>query len=817
MPSVDFEFVKHKLKTKLTAYLRLHDIEIDRHNKWVCFCPDHNDDNPSVGIVPNTDGKAWHCFGCHQSGDIFYAAHYIEGLDISPANFRDATLHLLDQFEDLKEYREVMITPEDVFRTTVNRISAEIYNYLRHGTTTDENGKNLGETKKYIHAAERGWTESVCKELGIASVPYKDVVEHIKQTLSIDIMADPQLKDIFSPYLFNTDYITFTLFDAGNRPVAFVRRDAHFKKGNGSQKYLNTTNVQGVFRKEAFLYNLNQAKHHARESAMYVFEGYADVVTAWQAGIKNCVAICGAAINEHHIHNMKTAGINHIIICTDNDQAGRRCISSFIERQMHLSNEINVNIVTVPSDGDKDKSDPDYFIKEYGAEAFLELPKDDLFTWYLNSFPENINGPELAEKMIPFVALTHSAVAREEKVKQLSERTGCHASYIEEDIRRFMNKEEEKLAQRRRAIIEEMYHDQNGGPDAINVIRKAVERLEILDGSQGKGKCDAQSNITDMETLTDMWNNYSYTEGYPGWTTGFRKLDEAFDGIPKTDGFLGLAALPNIGKSALVMNIIIRLLQMIDEGYNEDLMIYFMSIDDAFAQIVSRMLSIISNIPTKDVKKNSILDEGQRRRLREAQERLAGWMRSGRLTIADASFTTELRPGIYNMLKLRRRYGDRGCLFVLDNFHKLTDPGKDLRIKNIDLSAALDNLSTQKRFFSITTLELTKMSHNRERPVLGDISETGQIEYDARAILLAHNDLHVKPNSEYHWHADDYEDNLPILEINIGKNKVTETKGHLYYTFDPRNSRMTEIDNISAYLNDSDSPSSNTGQPDDPF
>lgn len=804
MSSVDFEFVKSKLRVKLTAYLTLHDIEINRHNKWICFCPDHDDDNASVGIVPNTDGQAWHCFGCHQSGDIFHAAHYIEDLDISPANFRNALLHLLDQFEDLKEYKEVMITPEDIFRTTVLRITTEIHNFLRHGVTTDEEGKNLGETRKYIHSIQRGWTESTAKELGMASVPYKDVVEHIKRVVGVDISADQKLKDIFPPYMFNTDYLTISLLDPSNKPVGFARRDMNFIKGSSLQKYINTTNVQGVFKKEEYLYNLNNAKNHAKHSSLYVFEGYADVITAYQAGIKNCVAICGTFINEFHIHHMKTAGVRHITICTDNDKAGQNCIDSFIKRQLHLANEIGVDVVVIPLEGDKDKSDPDFFIKEHGAEAFLELPKEDLFTWRLNSFPRDMPGIKIAEEMTAFVALTPSAVAREEKVKQLAERTGCSIPYIEEDIRRYLHKEEEKLAHQRKVILEQIKHETNGGPEAVNILRKAVEKLEIIDGSKGKGNCNSESNIKDVETLTDMWTNYSYTDGYPGWTTGWRKLDEAFDGIPKTDGFLGLAALPNIGKSAYLMNIIINLLQMIDEGYNDDLIIYFMSIDDALPQVLSRMLSIITNIPTKDIKKNSMLDESQRRRIAEAKDKIIHWMRSERLIIADASYTTELRPGIYNMLKTKRRYGNRGCLFVLDNFHKLTDPGKDLRTKNIDLSAALDNLSTQKRFFSITTLELTKMSHTRERPVLGDISETGQIEYDARAILLAQNYLHVDPGTKYRWFADDCDDPLPILEINIGKNKITETKKYLYYNFDPRTSRMTEIENISAYLDESE-------------
>ena len=108
----------------------------------------------------------------------------------------------------------------------------------------------------------------------------------------------------------------------------------------------------------------------------------------------------------------------------------------------------------------------------------------------------------------------------------------------------------------------------------------------------------------------------------------------------------------------------------------------------------------------------------------------------------------------------------------------------------------MKNLATKHHIAVITTIEYRKTQGGR-KATNEDISETKQIEYDANIIAHLHNEVHEKGDDAVKFHTALVEGNpvrMPIIELNIGKNKVSGFKNKLWFEFYPDYSDFKNID-----------------------
>tara|TARA_Y100000385_G_scaffold251545_1_gene274394 strand:- start:92611 stop:93627 length:1017 start_codon:yes stop_codon:yes gene_type:complete len=106
------------------------------------------------------------------------------------------------------------------------------------------------------------------------------------------------------------------------------------------------------FDKKRYFYNFHRAIKHAKNTnCLYILEGQGDVWRMHEAGVKNAVSVFGKTISKEQIDKLKKLPITHLIVITDNDQAGRE---ARIQIQRTLS---RLYKITFPKIEDKDVGD----------------------------------------------------------------------------------------------------------------------------------------------------------------------------------------------------------------------------------------------------------------------------------------------------------------------------------------------------------------------------------------------------------------------------------------------------------------------------
>lgn len=118
--------------------------------------------------------------------------------------------------------------------------------------------------------------------------------------------------------------------DDGTKIVALIGRTIKEYK---SPKFLFSKG----FDKKYFFYNYHRAINRAKETGcIFLVEGQGDVWRLYEAGITNVISIFGKTLSKEQEHKLLKCPITHIIVLTDNDQAGRESKTQ-IQRQLGRS------------------------------------------------------------------------------------------------------------------------------------------------------------------------------------------------------------------------------------------------------------------------------------------------------------------------------------------------------------------------------------------------------------------------------------------------------------------------------------------------
>ena len=315
------------------------------------LCPFHNEKSPSFSVSP--DKQIFHCFGCGVGGNVFTFLTKIEGI-----NFVEAVQTLAERANiQLPTFENNVDKAKEELKAKVykvNEFTAEYYHENLYKPTAKI-------AQEYVK--QRKLTNDTLKSFRIG---FSGKFNELYQALKKEGFEDPEIlesglvnKNENGTYIDRyRNRLMFPICDGRGRVIAFGGRVLDDSK----PKYINSPeNI--VFSKGRNLFGLNVAKKSEEiKKKLLIVEGYMDVISLHQRGIKNVVAPLGTALTQQQGWLLRRTS-EQIILSFDSDEAGLNAKIRAIDILQNMGCDIRVLML----EGAKD---PDEFIVKYGNARF---------------------------------------------------------------------------------------------------------------------------------------------------------------------------------------------------------------------------------------------------------------------------------------------------------------------------------------------------------------------------------------------------------------------------------------------------------------
>lgn len=298
---------------------------VRKGNGWRCKCPIHeNSVNQEAMYVDDRGG--YYCFACNSGGNVINFLSDYEHISYSAATERLAAMLNINLRDDV-DYQDQ------------EKVEEKFEGYKKRGLA------GLDNVRQYL-MEKRGFSEET---IGVFELGMWD------------------------------GKMTIPLLDVNGRTVGMAVRQF-----DTNPKYMNCRNNL-LYDKSEFLFGLDKARRLIKNT-VYVVEGYMDAISGYQMGIPT-VAYCSNELHRDQIRmlNNYLRRDTTVVICPDNDDAGRKRIPRVRDYFKAISPSRQVRVVLMP-DGYKDMNDlllagidaqtlPTEHIDKYVARLIIEACK----------------------------------------------------------------------------------------------------------------------------------------------------------------------------------------------------------------------------------------------------------------------------------------------------------------------------------------------------------------------------------------------------------------------------------------------------------
>ena len=324
------------------------------------LCPFHQEKTPSFTVSPIK--QIFYCFGCGKGGDVF---NFV--MEMERCEFPDA-LRLVAEKCGISIPKPKPSSPAERTQSSVRTTLVEMHREAQALFVKQLQGTAEGKLAR-AYLEDRGMDKATIERFGIGYAPSGGdlLLRHLKGKYAEKLLAESGLVSrgeggrLFDRF---RRRITFPIANESGKIVAFGCRAL----GDDQPKYLNSPETP-IYSKSNVLYHLDRAKEALRRSDFAVLvEGYMDAIAVARAGISNVVASCGTSLAEPQI---KLLGrfTKRVIVNYDPDNAGQAATERSIA--ILLEQDFEVRVLALPG-----KADPDKFIREQGADAYMKLLKE---------------------------------------------------------------------------------------------------------------------------------------------------------------------------------------------------------------------------------------------------------------------------------------------------------------------------------------------------------------------------------------------------------------------------------------------------------
>jgi DNA primase len=344
------------------------------------LCPFHDEKTPSFNV--NSAKQFFHCFGCHESGDVFKFLMKIEGRrfgevvedlaaragveiprqHVSPAEERAAAQRRSERQQGLDLNRAVA----DLYRALLlGDQGAPARDYLKQRGVSEKSSETfcLGyapprESPVARFLERKGVPMSLAERLGLVARRRDPGLGLVARRRDPDTGGGgkPGYHDRF------WNRLIFPVIGASGEVLGFGGR--LLGDGDGP-KYINTPET-ALYKKGEVLYGLHAAASAMRKGGQaLIVEGNLDVIQLHQHGFEHAVAPMGTALTPRQVSLLRRFA-HKVVALFDGDDAGNAAALKAVTPLVESG--LEAKIASLPRG-----HDPDSFLRDRSAEELTRV------------------------------------------------------------------------------------------------------------------------------------------------------------------------------------------------------------------------------------------------------------------------------------------------------------------------------------------------------------------------------------------------------------------------------------------------------------
>jgi DNA primase len=447
-----------------------------RGKNYLGLCPFHKEKTPSFTV--SEDKQIYHCFGCHNGGNVFKFLMEYKKISFIEA-VQELAEHLGIQLDFDESTSEKQSEQEILF--DINTEVARFYSNNLLNELDAEYARSYFENRKIkiqtVRAFGLGFALNSRDSLVKFLLSKKIDLDKALQLGLIGKSNDGKVYDKLS------GRIIFPIFSPNGRVVAFAGRTLLEK--TDSAKYINSPESL-IYVKGRVLYGLSHTKDEIRKANRAILvEGYMDLISLFQSGIKNVVAVSGTALTDEQAQLLSRFTKN-VVLLFDADSAGINASLRSIE--ILLRRDFDIKIAALPPG-----EDPDSFINKFGKDEFKEIIKraENFFEYQTAYFEKQgaFNDPqkttEAIRELIKPAALIEDELKRTVLIKNISKKFNLREKLLERELENAIkqkNKYEDKPSEQnsKKDLIENLFEQKAKKSISSIYFNKEVELIKFL-------------------------------------------------------------------------------------------------------------------------------------------------------------------------------------------------------------------------------------------------------------------------------------------------------------------------------------------------
>lgn len=409
-----------------------------RGKNYIGLCPFHGEKTPSFTV--SDEKQIFHCFGCHNGGNVYKFL-----MDYEKISFVEAVQSLADKIGITIDFEESQHPEKQDELETLFDINVHAARYFSDNLLNKpegEIGRKYFQQRKIKLQTMRAFGLGYSPNQRDAFTEYSKDKINLEKAIQLGLIIKGNEGRLFDRF---SGRIIFPIFSPNGRVIGFGGRILNPQ--DNTAKYLNSPESP-IYYKGKVLYGLSHGKDEIRRlNKVIMVEGYMDLISLYQAGVKNVVAVSGTALTDEQVQLLSRYTKN-VVLLFDADNAGIKASMRSIE--ILLKKDFDIRIVSLPAG-----EDPDSFVNTYGKEKFDDLIKQAVnFLEYQTRiyqeqgyFDDPNKTVEAIRELVRPIAIIDDELKRNILIKTIAKNFSLREKLLEQELDKLISMQKKKPEQ----------------------------------------------------------------------------------------------------------------------------------------------------------------------------------------------------------------------------------------------------------------------------------------------------------------------------------------------------------------------------------